>query len=440
MSSVTNWIEAIDSGSANTILLFRHDDISDSRPTDEHITKIISSVYGKFSSKVKDTCFREMVFSKHEEVRKRVAHESTPLVLSLFCGLATTAGMKASGGGGFHFRNISNDITDNWSHAALLRTFFVLRAAWDENPTWILQAESHLMKLLGYTYKNHTSQLKKMGWVAKVLSRTKTRKLREANDNIARNCGYKFTITNKEGKGKQRRIISNLNLTFHFVPSENKIFQGTRKSMKSLVKNKELRKLREPDNSYNLRKVEGVCITENAFKNAAHLLLSHDDPTEKGKEVGSKNENEKKTENKEGIITNNETDTEEDEEEEEKESPVRTHSGKRKHLRPINKPPKAKTIKYNESDFEDESVFEGSQDFNKLLLSPPKSPFLTRNKKKTISAAEKKALKAIEECGEKFIKKLDEHKTEGDKQQLAKVNSLSFLYFFYFFSNIYSTD
>ena len=458
MSTNTNWIEDIESGYKDTILLFHHDDISDSKPTEEHITKIISSVFGKFSAKVKDKRFREMVLSKHEEVRKRVSHESTPLVLSLFCGLASIAGMKASGGGGFHFRNISNDITDNWSHAALLRTFFVLRAAWDENPTWILHAETYLMKLLGYEYKGHRSQLKKMGWVAKVLSRTKTRKLREANDNIARNCGYKFTITRKGAEGKQRRIIANLNLTLHFVPSENNIFQGKRKPISSLLTSDELGKIQESDKSYDLRKVEGVCINENAFKNAAHLLLYHNDEAILGKkkDEGKGKEVVIKKEKNEEVLLKDETkkkqakEEENQTEDEDYESPVQTHTGKRKQLRKLHKKqPKPKKMKYNDSDFEDDSVFEGSQDVSNFFSSPkqspftrsqkkqiesaekaaltPKSPFLTRNRRQKINAAQKAALKEIEKCGQTFIKKLEATKIEKDKEKLAKVSAFTII-------------
>ena len=277
-----------------------------------------------------------------------------------------------------------------------------------------------------------------------IISKTKTRKLREANNNIARNCGYKFTITTK-GKEKKRRNISNLNLTIHFV-SDTNLFKAKPKKISSLITTHKLIDLQESDGSYNIRKLEGICIAKNAFDSAEHILMHYNEDNiastvikkEKDKTTVVKKEN-KPPEKDQAKYEDHEVDEEDQEDEDEDEdqaedeeqtdeedelSPVRTHTGKRKHLHKLNKKKKAKIIQFNDSDFEDNSVFEGSQDVSKLI-HPPQSPLLTRNQKKTINAAEKAALNAIQECGITFKKKLEENKTAEEWQQITKVNSLS---------------
>ena len=49
------------------------------------------------------------------------------------------------------------------------------------------------------------SEPKKLGFVAKIISQTKTRRLREMNGNMARKTGYKVSISNISDK-KGRRM------------------------------------------------------------------------------------------------------------------------------------------------------------------------------------------------------------------------------------------
>ena len=199
--------------------------------------------------------------------------------------------------------------------------------------------------------------------------------------------------------------------------------------------------LQESDGSYNMRKLEGICLAKNSFDSAEQILMHYNKDniastviTKENQQAAVKKEKDKTTVVKKEhkpSEKNHEEDEEDQEDEDEEQtdkedelSPVRTHTGKRKHLHKLNKRKKAKIIQFNDSDFEDESVFEGSQDVSKLI-NPPQSPFLARNQRNRINAAEKAALNAIQECGITFKKKLEENKTSGEWQQIAKVNSLS---------------
>lgn len=196
----SHWLDylANETQEAN-ILKFGPEDINPlGKPSEEHIKIIVEKHFGKRSLKLKDESFLQKVFKKHEEIRIKVLNESIPLILDMFLGLATIVGLKTSGGGKFNFKNISDEVVTFWTMDAWIKTFFVLRSAWDLSYTWILRAEEKVMRELGFQYDGFVSSLKKQGFFAKILSRTKTRKLREANNNLARKCGFKITISTKK--------------------------------------------------------------------------------------------------------------------------------------------------------------------------------------------------------------------------------------------------
>ena len=88
-----------------------------------------------------------------------------------------------------------------------MKFFFVIRAGWDDNPYWMIQAEQRLMAKLCMKYKeNFTSTLKRMGVVSKIFSQTKVRRLRELNCALAKRTGYKITVKNLDDKKGKRNL------------------------------------------------------------------------------------------------------------------------------------------------------------------------------------------------------------------------------------------
>jgi len=82
-----------------------------------------------------------------------------------------------------------------------MKFFFVIRAGWDDNPYWMIQTEQRLMAKLCMKYEdNFISSLKRMGFVSKIFSQTKVRRLRELNSALAKRTGYKITVKNLDDK------------------------------------------------------------------------------------------------------------------------------------------------------------------------------------------------------------------------------------------------
>ena len=60
--------------------------------------------------------------------------------------------------------------------------YCVIRAAWDDNPNWVLNAENKLKEQLCYENEDDfESTLKSMGFIARILAVVRTRRLRELN-------------------------------------------------------------------------------------------------------------------------------------------------------------------------------------------------------------------------------------------------------------------
>ena len=71
---------------------------------------MVKSKYGKGSRKALDINFLTSVFNEHEKVRKRVFMEASPMITSIYCSLASIAGLAANNGGSFLFRHIPNEL------------------------------------------------------------------------------------------------------------------------------------------------------------------------------------------------------------------------------------------------------------------------------------------------------------------------------------------
>ena len=124
----------------------RHYIEPEKKSTMDQITEMVKSKYGKGSRKASDTSFLTSVLDDQERVRKRVFAEASPMITSLFCSLASIAGLVSNDGGSFLFRHIPNNLIATWDLKEMTRYFFIIRASWDDNPDWILNAEKKLME------------------------------------------------------------------------------------------------------------------------------------------------------------------------------------------------------------------------------------------------------------------------------------------------------
>ena len=146
------------------------------------------------------------VFDEHENIKEKLRNEASILITELFCTMGTIAGIDGRDGGNFEFKHIADHIADNFCLDSFLRYFFVVRASWDGTPDWILTIEKILLQKMSMRYENDfESEPKKLGFVAKIISQTKTRRLREMNGNMARKTGYKVSIRDISDK-KGRRM------------------------------------------------------------------------------------------------------------------------------------------------------------------------------------------------------------------------------------------
>ena len=185
------WIDKVHSPFTISATSFRKNDIEPEMKLNlEDIKTIVSDRYGKHSKNARDENFLKLVTEENNRVRKRVFAEAGPLVTSIFCSLAEIAGISKIDGGTFLFRHIPNGFIHNWDLKNLVKLFFVIRAAWDDNPNWILFAEKKIMGQLCYVYSDgFTSTLKNMGFIARVIAITRSRRLRELNNLLAKKTG-----------------------------------------------------------------------------------------------------------------------------------------------------------------------------------------------------------------------------------------------------------
>ena len=173
-------------------------------PKGDHVKKILREKYGERSSKIDDPKEHNFVIEAHERLRKRITKESSQLVKYIYTSLAKTVGIESSGGGKFSFVNICDDIVQKWDEVAFVRAFFVIRAAWDENPRWIILAEKLVMERLCLRYENDfVTEMNNFGCVASIISHEKVRKLRDFNVNLRAKCGRMIKVSKGVDKSLQ---------------------------------------------------------------------------------------------------------------------------------------------------------------------------------------------------------------------------------------------
>ena len=149
------WLDYLSKGEASKkvcILKYNPTDITLEKTNDAHISKLIESHFGKRSMKSSNTHFHRSIADHHEAIRSRIFHEAGPLVIAYYCSLANIVGLYNHGGGSFIFKNIADELVHKWTLDSFVRTFFVLRGAWDDNPKWTVQAEIDLMENIGIRY------------------------------------------------------------------------------------------------------------------------------------------------------------------------------------------------------------------------------------------------------------------------------------------------
>ena len=201
------WIDKVQSTFTSDVTSFRKNDIEpEKRLKLEDVKTIVSDRYGKRSKHISDENFLKLVTEENYRIQKRVFAEASPLVTSIFCSLAEISGISKSDGGTFRFRHIPHSFIHNWDLRNLVKFFFVIRAAWDDNPNWILVAEKKIMGQLCYVYSDgFTSTLKNMGFIARIIAITRTRRLRELNNLLANKTGYRITVKNLTDKKGRRK-------------------------------------------------------------------------------------------------------------------------------------------------------------------------------------------------------------------------------------------
>ena len=184
-------------------------DIHKSVPKGKHVTEIIRAKYGDRSTRRDNLWFKDFFLLSHDSLRRKIGQEDSQIIIYHFCALSVIAGLRNTGGGKFCFSNIADEIEEAWDGEAFLKTFFVIRAAWDDNPKWILVAERKLMDSLFLRYEdNCETSLKSFGCVASIISSEKSRKLREINLAINGRVGRTISITNiTEKKGKRTSCV-----------------------------------------------------------------------------------------------------------------------------------------------------------------------------------------------------------------------------------------
>ena len=267
------WLDCVDpdsKGNHGGMMSFLYNDIIFKRPQESDVIPLLKTHFGMTSRKAMDERLIQLTIEKHEEIRQKVNHEANFLITSLFCSFANLAGMHNEGGGKFEFKNIADDMKHNWNVDSFVKTFFVLRAVWDDNPRWLMDVEVSMMKRLGFEYKfGFHSTGKKMGFVASIISRVKTRKLRECNNNIGRNTGWKILISKKDNDEKDRRNPCKFKM--EMLQKDEKSF-ATGKSLKNIMGAKIISDNLEENGSISLYKLEGKVFPENIFLKASRLL------------------------------------------------------------------------------------------------------------------------------------------------------------------------
>ena len=249
----------------------KQSDICIGIPKLPHIKKIITDKFGDRSSKIDSIEEQKFIKITHEHLRKRICNEAGQLLKEIYCALAKAAGLQSTGGGSFYFKNITNEILDNWDEKSFLKTFFVIRAAWDDNQEWILTAEEVVMKRLCLRYEDKfETTLKNFGCVASIISSEKVRKLRDFNRLLKKYCGRMIKVSGLEiNKGEKRPacVFSKTDMIESF-PGQIKLVDE--KYHQDPVENNDINW--EENGRINLLKLIGTVLPLDSFVKAKHIF------------------------------------------------------------------------------------------------------------------------------------------------------------------------
>ena len=194
-------------GQLSTIT-FDPTDIGMTPPNAVHIDSLIKKRFGPQTTKIQDDVCRKQMHHKHEFYRKRATKDSAPEIKRVFLSLARLAGLGKFPP--FALQMIQEFASNNPTFDGWLTLFFVMRGAWDEYPSWMVSLECGLMAQRCWEHRHgFKTRLNKMGWVARIVTKEKTRKLREINLNIVKRTNYSIAVTmnTKECPGIRRRPL-----------------------------------------------------------------------------------------------------------------------------------------------------------------------------------------------------------------------------------------
>ena len=110
-----NWLSLLEKKKKFTnFRLFKFNDIEvEKRKGKDEYKKLVQERFGSGTNKVLKEDFLKEVEDEHETIRKQIKKETGPVVTSLFCSLATIAGMKGTKGGSFFFRDIHQSVSSH---------------------------------------------------------------------------------------------------------------------------------------------------------------------------------------------------------------------------------------------------------------------------------------------------------------------------------------
>ena len=261
-------------------LVFRDDDILPlgplkSKNKKKHLEFIIKRHFGTHTSKTRRQGFCEKVIELHDHIREKLLTEANNQIQALFTHLAGIAGITPKGGGAFYLRHMHHDVMKHMDVLSFIRLFFVIRAAWDDNPHWIYRSSEALRKNTGYDYSNNFIPMpKKHGFFEKILSMKKNTKQREILDLFGEHTGYRITITQfGNGRKNPRREKCIFNKDINLI-RDQKVDQSR---VAPEVENPLLDGFSRENGDVNLYELDGKLLPENSFRRARLMFKRNDE-------------------------------------------------------------------------------------------------------------------------------------------------------------------
>ena len=115
-------------------------------------------------------------------------------------------GFRSQRNATFKLNDIVSFVKQNTTYKTFALLFFVMHGSFDLLPDWVLRLEQRMMNELNWEYTDgFQSSGKKHGWVARIISDTKSSKLSDMNRALRTNVGYRITITGVTEKNFRRR-------------------------------------------------------------------------------------------------------------------------------------------------------------------------------------------------------------------------------------------